>query len=212
MPDRRTQLPHCSPCCEIAPERHSTTKRKPKRQESSRKSLADLLAAKQKTLIPFHWHLEFPDVFFQPDGTARAPMPSAASTAVLGNPPYISTHTSSAEQAGATLLEQRAGYLEDLYVHFTDLGFELLRPGGAFGFIVSDTFFTLATSCGCASCCKATPHAPRPVRPVRRHGGRRHLRRAQRHAAPTITSLLFVQARPRKDADGKPTKPEQELP
>jgi hypothetical protein len=36
-------------------------------------------------------------------------------------------------------------YLDDLYVHFTDLGFRLLRQGGRFGFIVSDTFFTLST-------------------------------------------------------------------
>src|SRR5437899_6686033 len=43
------------------------------------------------------------------------------------------------------VLERRAGYLEDLYFHFTDLGFHLLRPGGGFGFIVSDTFFTLAS-------------------------------------------------------------------
>jgi hypothetical protein len=60
------------------------------------------------------------------------------------NPPYISTHTSSAESWRAAL-EKRAGYLEDLYVHFADLGFQLLRPGGRFGFIVSDTFFTLAS-------------------------------------------------------------------
>src|SRR5207253_9363556 len=35
------------------------------------------------------------------------------------------------------------GYFEDLYVHFSDLGFRFLKPGGMFGFIVSDTFFTL---------------------------------------------------------------------
>jgi hypothetical protein len=64
--------------------------------------------------------------------------------AVLGNPPYISTHTSS-EESWRSVLERGAGYLEDLYVHFTDLGFQLLRPGGTFGFIVSDTFFTLAS-------------------------------------------------------------------
>ena len=59
---------------------------------------------------------------------------------------------------------------------------------------------------------KPHAHAPRPVRPVRCHRGRRHLRRPQRRRPPTITSLLFIQARPRKDADGKPTEPEQELP
>jgi len=94
-------------------------------------------------LSPFHWRLEFPDVFYQADGNQLPPQASGFD-AVLGNPPYVSTHTSK-EEAWRGLLERRAGYLEDLYVHFTDLGFALLRPGGNFGFIVSDTFFTLAT-------------------------------------------------------------------
>jgi hypothetical protein len=86
-------------------------------------------------------HHEFPDVFFQSDGKPR-PADERGFDCYLGNPPYISTHTS-AEQSWRNLLEKRAGYLEDLYVHFTGLGFQLLRTGGAFGFIVSDTFFTL---------------------------------------------------------------------
>ena len=42
-------------------------------------------------------------------------------------------------------LERRALFMDDLYVHFTDLGFRFLKQGGGFGFIVSDTFFTLAS-------------------------------------------------------------------
>jgi len=101
------------------------------------------LAVFKNDLRPFHWELEFPTVFFEEQGTSRLTS-SRGFDAVLGNPPYISTHTSS-EQAWRKVLEHRAGYLEDLYVHFTDLGFQLLRPGGTFGFIVSDTFFTLAS-------------------------------------------------------------------
>ncbi|MBI2929732.1 MAG: Eco57I restriction-modification methylase domain-containing protein [Verrucomicrobia bacterium] len=108
-----------------------------------RESLAGALSAKLTALQPFHWELEFPDVFFQSDGSPRTDAESGFD-AVLGNPPYISTHTSSAEKWRAAL-EKRAGFLDDLYVHFTDLGFRLLRPGGGFGFIVSDTFFTLAS-------------------------------------------------------------------
>lgn len=108
-----------------------------------RASLASDLAAKVAALTPFHWELEFPDVFFNDDGSPR-PEAERGFDAVLGNPPYVSTHTS-AEQAWRDPLARRAGYLEDLYVHFTDLGFQLLRPGGGFGFIVSDTFFTLAS-------------------------------------------------------------------
>ena len=108
-----------------------------------RESLAADLEKKRVALNPFHWRLEFPDVFFGTDGQRR-PEAACGFDAVLGNPPYISTHTSSAE-SWRDALEKRAGYLEDLYVHFTDLGFQLLRPGGRFGFIVSDTFFTLAS-------------------------------------------------------------------
>jgi hypothetical protein len=42
-------------------------------------------------------------------------------------------------------LEPRFGFADDLYVHFVFQGFGLLREGGRFGFIISDTFFTLQT-------------------------------------------------------------------
>ncbi|HUY33853.1 MAG TPA: Eco57I restriction-modification methylase domain-containing protein [Pirellulales bacterium] len=111
--------------------------------EKVRFSLAERLLSSKEALQPFHWRLEFPDVFFQEDGKPLAPSRSGFDV-VLGNPPYVSTHTS-AEQGWRGALERRAGYLEDTYVHFTELGFSLLREGGAIGFIVSDTFFTLAT-------------------------------------------------------------------
>jgi hypothetical protein len=178
-----------------------------------RESLAADIETKRVALNPFHWRLEFPDVFFQTDGQPR-PEAACGFDAFLGNPPYISTHTSSAE-TWRNALEKRAGYLEDLYVHFTDLGFQLLRPGGRFGFIVSDTFFTLASKARMrvmlqthgldiiGQCdpfdatvdaaifvaCKATPNFPVDGK-----------------------ETLFVQARPRKVANEKPTKPEKDLP
>jgi hypothetical protein len=106
-------------------------------------SLEGTLREKREALSAFHWRLEFPEVFFASDGSPLPPERSGFDCA-LGNPPYISTHTSS-EERWRNALERRAGYLEDLYVHFTDLGFQLLRPSGTFGFIVSDTFFTLAS-------------------------------------------------------------------
>lgn len=152
-------------------------------------------------------------MFFETDGNPR-PEAACGFDAFLGNPPYISTHTSSAE-SWRNALEKRAGYLEDLYVHFTDLGFQLLRPGGRFGFIVSDTFFTLASKARMrvmlqthgldiiGQCdpfdatvdaaifvaCKATPNFPANGK-----------------------ETLFVQARPRKVANEKPTKPDKDLP
>jgi methylase of polypeptide subunit release factors len=56
--------------------------------------------------------LEFPDVFYGEDGQS---LPAAGFDAVLGNPPYISTHTSS-EEDWRSVLERRAGYIEDLLV------------------------------------------------------------------------------------------------
>ena len=112
-----------------------------KKAESLRDGILAALAPKRRALDPFHWHLEFPAVFYTDDGTPRD---DAGFDAVLGNPPYISTQTSSAE-AWRAALERRDGWLDDLYVHFSALGFALLREGGGFGFIVSDTFFTLAT-------------------------------------------------------------------
>jgi hypothetical protein len=178
-----------------------------------RESLAADFQKKRDALNPFHWRLEFPDVFFETDGKPR-PEAACGFDAVLGNPPYISTHTSSAE-SWRNALEKRAGYLEDLYVHFTDLGFQLLRPGGRFGFIVSDTFFTLASKARMrvmlqthgldiiGQCdpfdatvdaaifvaCKATLNFPADGK-----------------------ETLFVQARPHKVANGKPTRPEKDLP
>jgi type I restriction-modification system DNA methylase subunit len=98
------------------------------------------LQPKLESLHPFHWEIEFPEVFFQPNGQ---PLPSQERgfDVVLGNPPYVSTHTSSTQE-WRNVLEKRAGYIEDLYLHFTDCGFSLLKKGGKFGFIVSDTFFT----------------------------------------------------------------------
>ncbi len=94
-------------------------------------------------LAPFHWEIEFPDVFFGADG-ALLPEGEGGFHAVLGNPPYVSTQTSSGQAWVGTLL-RRWGYSNDLYVFFTELGFRLLCTGGRFGFIVSDTFFTLAS-------------------------------------------------------------------
>jgi hypothetical protein len=95
----------------------------------------------QRKLLPINWELEFPEVFFDESGNRT---PSRGFDAVVGNPPYISTQTSRGfEYLG--LLDKLDGYLDDLYLHFIELGFRILRPGGQFAFIVSDTFFTLAT-------------------------------------------------------------------
>jgi hypothetical protein len=171
-------------------------------------TIATEFAAKRQTLTPFHWHLEFPDVFYGEEGH---PLSAAGFDAVLGNPPYISTHTSSVEK-WRDILGLRAGFLEDLYVHFTDFGFRILKPGGGFGFIVSDTFFTLASKLpmrellqsraldwlGQCDPFDATVDAAIFV--------------ARNEAATEEDRLTFVQARPLKRPDGSRTTPDKALP
>lgn len=108
-----------------------------------REAIAPALAEKQRQLSPFHWHLEFPAVFYRDDGTPR-PDAERGFDAWLGNPPYISRHTM-AGQPWLELAKLLHGYAEDTYEWFTRLGFQLLRPGGGMGFITADTFFTLAS-------------------------------------------------------------------
>ncbi|MDX9792291.1 MAG: hypothetical protein RBU24_02205 [Kiritimatiellia bacterium] len=170
------------------------------------------LKQRRSDLLPFHWQLEFPDLFF--DETGR-PLPAGRGgfDAVLGNPPYVSIHTAMepANRAMRNALERRAGYLEDLYVHFTDLGFAILRDGGRFGFIVSDTFFTLASKLrmramlqshaldwlGQCDPFDATVDAALFV--------------AQK-SPPTIGHRFrFVQARPLRRPDGSRTEPDKRL-
>jgi predicted ABC-type ATPase len=170
----------------------------------------DDLAAFTRELRPFHWEMEFPTVFFEEQGVPRQTS-FRGFDAILGNPPYVSTHTSS-EQTWRNVLSRRAGYLEDLYVHFTDLGFHLLRPNGIFGFIVSDTFFTLASKLrmrqllqenrflylGQCDPFEATVDAAIFVAAKGQPG--------QDH------NMVFIQARPRKGDQRAATRPEEDLP
>ncbi len=217
---------------EVAPKTLDWTDRA--RAKELRESIADNLAERKAALAPFHWQLEFPDVFFEADGSYR-PSSMCGFDAILGNPPYISTHTSSAERWRKTL-NRRAGYLEDLYVHFTDLGFHLLRPGGGFGFIVSDTFFTLASKqrmremlqshrlaqLGQCDPFGATVDAAIFVARKRSAAAGSSGPPPSSKNAPEGTSgadqsgalegLIFIQARPRKDERGKLTRPDLDLP
>jgi hypothetical protein len=169
-------------------------------------SLAETLAQKRKTLNAFHWELEFPDVFYEAGGSPR-PEAARGFDVVLGNPPYIRRHVFVNESWAKCLLKRRGDHY-DIYVYFTELGFDLLRPGGGFGFITSDTYFTLDTLADmrhllqshtlthlgqCAPFDNVTVDAAIFVAtkgPVRR--------------APTPNdSLLFIQAYPRKTFHGE---------
>lgn len=109
-------------------------------------------------------------------------------------------------------------------VRLKDVPVTVLRPGGGFGFIVSDTFFTLASKLrmremlqdhrldviGQCDPFDATVDAAIFVARKCDVGQTAGLPDADEPSAPQ--PLLFVQARPRKRADGKTTEPEKFLP
>src|SRR5436190_24062482 len=85
----------------------------------------------------FHWHLEFPEVFFDRYGE---PLGDAAGfDAVIGNPPYVRQ-----EQLAPLKPYLQDAYPEtyhgaaDLYVYFYQQGLRLLRQGGRMSYIVTN--------------------------------------------------------------------------
>ena len=170
-------------------------------------SIADALAEKTRTLTPFHWHLEFPDVFYGEDGQGLA---ETGFHAVLGNPPYISRHTMAGEP-WLNAVRLMNGDAEDTYEWFTRLGFGMLRPNGAIGFVTADTFFTLESFGGMRELLQsraldwigqcvpfdATVDAAVFV--------------ARNVDASEDDRVTFVQARPLRKADGTKTDPEKKL-
>jgi hypothetical protein len=180
-------------------------------------SLGEILSAKRKTLNAFHWQLEFPDVFYQPDGSPR-PEAERGFDAILGNPPYIRRHVFVNELWAKCLLNRRGDHY-DIYVYFAQLGFDLLRPGGGFGFITSDTYFTLDTLMDmrellqshelthlgqCAPFDNVTVDAAIFV--ARKAG---HV--ASESPSSETSDLLFIQAYPRKTFAGKARELERAL-
>lgn len=123
----------------ITPASHKSKGKKEVSEEW--KKIKEKLDSITNEIKAFHWELAFPDVFFKSDGSKRD---NAGFDAIVGNPPYISTQSSSGF-AYRNALEYLFGFADDLYVHFVFQGFNLLRQNGMFGFIISDTFFTLST-------------------------------------------------------------------
>ena len=86
-------------------------------------------------LVPFHWQLEFPEVFERP---------RPGFDAFVGNPPFAGKNT-----VGAGNVEGYQDWLKqiheeshgnaDLVAHFFRRAFDLLREGGAFGLIATNT-------------------------------------------------------------------------
>ena len=89
----------------------------------------------EQPIQPFHWEIEFPEVF-QREGPGF--------DAFVGNPPFAGKNTLiNGNRAGyldwlKTLHEQSHGNA-DLVAHFFRRAFDLLRPNGAFGLIATNT-------------------------------------------------------------------------
>ncbi|MGR9476946.1 Eco57I restriction-modification methylase domain-containing protein [Rhizobium leguminosarum] len=90
-------------------------------------------------LQPFHWEVEFPEVF---DPRARARNPGF--DAVVGNPPFAGKNTIIAGNRDHYLswlqaMHEGSHGNADLVAHFFLRSFRLLRQGGAFGLIATNT-------------------------------------------------------------------------
>ena len=95
---------------------------------------------------PFHWEVEFPEVFLTASG---APREDAGFDAIVGNPPYIQIQ--SLGRATAEFCRERyrvAAGAFDVYVVFVERALELLGPAGRLGFIVPNKFTKLEMAKG----------------------------------------------------------------
>src|SRR5271157_899793 len=85
--------------------------------------------------VPFHWEIEFPEVFDRANGGFDA---------FVGNPPFAGKNTLAAGHAPGypdwlkTIHEESHGNA-DLVAHFFRRAFDLLRRQGAFGLIATNT-------------------------------------------------------------------------
>ena len=94
-------------------------------------------------LKPFHWGFEFYDVF-----DVEKPKEEWGFDVVIGNPPYVRADAEDAEyQKQRELLERMGEYQTlyekwDLFTAFIERSLKLLRKGGMFSYIVSNSFNT----------------------------------------------------------------------
>lgn len=86
----------------------------------------------------FHWELEFPDIFFEHDGTPKDER--AGFDAIVGNPPYVRQ-----EKLGTDKPFYQDHYecyhgSADLFVYFFEQGLRLLHTGGRLAYISSNSW------------------------------------------------------------------------
>lgn len=93
-----------------------------------------------KGVLPFHWELEFPEVF----ATDAKGNLTGGFDVIVGNPPFmggkrISTNLGDCFRDWLVLLHQESNSSADLVAHFYRRAFNLLRTDGCFGLIATKT-------------------------------------------------------------------------
>jgi len=104
-------------------------------QPESYRGLVDERRHADPPLVPFHWEIEFPEVFDRRRGGFDA---------IVGNPPFLGGRNLSATQGkvySGWLVTVHAGASggADLVAHFFRRAFDLLRSRGVFGLIATNT-------------------------------------------------------------------------
>jgi len=107
-------------------------------REGADQSVAEKLATlngDEYPIWPFHWPLEFPEVFGREN---------PGFDAFIGNPPFAGKNTIAASNAEAyppwlKAIHQRSHGNADLIAHFFRRAFHILRKNGAFGLIATKT-------------------------------------------------------------------------
>ena len=97
--------------------------------------VAGSLQQQEHRIQPFHWELEFPEVFERK---------AAGFDAVLGNPPFAGKNTMAAGNHAQypdwlKAIHPGSHGNADLVAHFYRLAFDRLAPGGCFGLIATNT-------------------------------------------------------------------------
>ena len=98
-------------------------------------NMAGLLRAGEKPVMPFSWEIEFPEVFDREN---------PGFDGIVGNPPFAGKNTTINGNAEGYLDWLKVGYPEshgnaDLVAYFFRRAFEMIRMGGTYGLIATNT-------------------------------------------------------------------------
>ena len=106
---------------------------------------AQTLGRCQPPVVPFHWEIEFPEVFLdvRKDGSFTR-KPAAGFDMIVGNPPFAGKNTLAEANAKGypdwlKVVHPDSHGNADIVAHFFRRAFGLIRPGGSFGLIATNT-------------------------------------------------------------------------